>query len=80
MLDFLKKTFLNTRNQKRESYTWNMVQSLLISVQSVIMLMVINRTNSLDDSGVFSIAYAVASLMYYLAEYGVRKYQRGGLE
>lgn len=75
MLDFLKKTFLNTRNQKRESYTWNMVQSLLISVQSVIMLMVINRTNSLDDSGVFSIAYAVASLMYYLAEYGVRKYQ-----
>lgn len=75
MLKFLKNLFLNTNNLTRDSYTWNMVQSMLISIQSVIMLMVINRTNTLDDAGVFSIAYAVASLMYYLAEYGVRKYQ-----
>lgn len=66
---------MNTGNPSRDSYVWNMVQSMLISVQSVILLMVINRTNSLSDAGVFSIAYAVASLMYYLGEYGVRKFQ-----
>ena len=75
MRDYLKRLFLNTGNPSRDSYMWNMIQSMLISVQSVILLMVINRTNTLSDAGVFSIAYAVASLMYYLGEYGVRKFQ-----
>lgn len=52
-----------------------MIQSILFATQSAFLLMVITRTNGLDDAGVFSIAYAVASLMYYLGEYGVRKYQ-----
>lgn len=47
----------------------------LFALQSTIVLMVISRTNGLDDAGVFSIAYAVGSLMYYIGEYGVRKYQ-----
>lgn len=75
MRSYLKRLFLNTGNPAKDSYLWNMIQSLLISVQSAILLMVINRTNSLSDAGVFSIAYAVASLMYYLGEYGVRKFQ-----
>ncbi len=75
MLKSLKSLFMNSRNAERDSYTWNMVQSMLFAVQSAILLMVINRTNSLDDAGVFSIAYAVASLIYYLGEFGVRKYQ-----
>ena len=52
-----------------------MIQSILFAVQSAVLLMVINRTNGLDDAGVFSIAYAIASLIYYVGEYGVRKYQ-----
>ena len=75
MLNRIKALFMNSRNETRDSYAWNMTQSMLFAVQSVILLMVINRTNTLDDSGVFSIAYAVASLIFYIGEFGVRRYQ-----
>lgn len=66
---------MNTGDPARDSYIWNMIQSILFAVQSAVLLMVINRTNGLEDAGVFSIAYAVASLIYYIGEFGVRKYQ-----
>lgn len=75
MLEKQKSIFLKSKNIKKDSYLWNMIQSMLFATQSAFLLMVITRTNGLDDAGVFSIAYAVASLMYYLGEYGVRKYQ-----
>lgn len=37
--------------------------------------MVITRTNGIDDAGVFSIAYSIASMMLFIGEFGVRKYQ-----
>ncbi len=75
MLERLKEIFLNSKNIQKDSYLWNMIQSILFALQSAVLLMVINRTNGLEDAGVFSIAYAVASLIYYLGEFGVRKYQ-----
>lgn len=75
MLERLKNLFLKSKNIQRDSYLWNMVQSILFALQSAILLMVINRTNGLDDAGIFSIAYAVASLIFYIGEFGVRKYQ-----
>lgn len=75
MLNGLKKLFINSGHAERDSYLWNMIQSILFALQSAILLMVINRTNGLDDAGVFSIAYAIASLIYYIGEFGVRKYQ-----
>lgn len=51
------------------------MSATLFAMQSAIVLIVITHTNGLDDAGVFSIAYAVGSLMYYIGEYGVRKYQ-----
>lgn len=75
MLERQKQLFLGSKNISKDSYLWNMIQSILFATQSAFLLMVITRTNGLDDAGVFSIAYAIASLMYYLGEYGVRKYQ-----
>lgn len=75
MINKLKKFFLNSKNIERDSYIWNTLQSILIATQSAFLLMVINRTTGLDDAGVFSIAYAIASLIYYVGEFGVRKYQ-----
>ena len=72
MLNRLKSFYINTNNIERSSYVWNTASGLLFAMQSAILLMVISRTNSLDDAGVFSIAYAVASLMYYVGEFGVR--------
>ena len=51
------------------------MSAMLFALQSAIVLLVITRTNGLEDAGVFSIAYAVGSLIYYVGEYGVRKYQ-----
>lgn len=71
----LKRLFVQSKNIKRDSYIWNMMSALLFALQSAIVLLVIPRTNGLEDAGVFSIAYAVGSLMYYVGEYGVRRYQ-----
>ena len=71
----LKSIFTYTKDVTRSSYIWNMVSALIYAGQSAIALMVITRTNGLDDAGVFSIAYAVASLLYFIGEYGARKYQ-----
>ena len=75
MFNGLKQLFLKSNNIERDGYIWNTIQSILIATQSAFLLMVITRTSGLDDAGVFSIAYAIASLIYYVGEFGVRKYQ-----
>lgn len=71
----LKKLFLNTKNIEKSSYAWNTTSGIMFAMQSAVMLIVITRTNGLDDAGIFSIAYAIASLMSFIGEYGVRRYQ-----
>ena len=71
----LKNFFVNSNNVIRDSYLWNVLSASMFAMQSAIILIVITHTNGLEDAGVFSIAYAIGSLMYYVAEYGVRKYQ-----
>lgn len=73
--DRYKNLFLKTNNIERSSYVWNMIAGLLFAMQSALVLIVMTRTNGLEDSGIFSIAYAVASLMSFIGEYGVRKFQ-----
>ncbi len=70
-----RKLFLHVRNIERSSYVWNMTAGLLFACQSAVMLMVINRTCGMVDSGIFSIAYAIGSLMSFIGEWGVRRYQ-----
>lgn len=71
----LKKLFTESDNITRDSYIWNTLSATFFAVQSTIALVVITHTGAQEDAGIFSIAYAVGSLMYYIGEYGVRKYQ-----
>lgn len=71
----LKKLFVNSKNIEKSSYAWNTTSGLMFAMQSAVMLIVITRTNGLEDAGIFSIAYAIASLMSFIGEYGVKKYQ-----
>lgn len=64
-----------TKKPLKDSYVWNAVAGILNASQSVIMLIVITRTNGLYDAGVFSIAYAIANLTLTLGQYGMRSYQ-----
>ena len=74
-MNALKKLFTESDNVMRDSYIWNTLSATFFAVQSMIALIVITHTSGQEDAGIFSIAYAVGSLMYYIGEYGVRKYQ-----
>ena len=71
----LKGFFIHSNNVVRDSYIWNTMSATIFALQSAVVLMVITHTSGLEDAGIFSIAYAIGSLMFYIGEYGVRKYQ-----
>lgn len=75
MLNAIVKLLEKTNNIKRSSYFWNAFSAVMLAMQSPVILMVMNRTNGTLDAGVFSIAIAVANLMMYVGQYGLRKYQ-----
>ena len=71
----LKHFLLNDENIEKSSYIWNMAGSMLMAFQSVIMLMILTRTVGLAEAGVFTIAYANASLFLNIGKYGMRNFQ-----
>ena len=75
MLDFISGQFEKTKDIKKSSFVWNAINAMLSALQCPLILMVLNRTNGLEDAGVFSIAFAVANLMLYVGLYGLRRFQ-----
>lgn len=71
----IKSLLKKTNNINRSAYIWNLINACMSAAESPIILMVLARTNGLEDVGVFSIAFAVASLMLYIGQYGFRRYQ-----
>ena len=75
MLKRIRLLLNKTNNITRSSYIWNSINAMLSAAESAVILMVMNRTNGLYDSGVFSIAFAISSLMMFVGQYGVRRFQ-----
>ncbi len=75
MLETVADLFERTKNIDRSAYIWNAVNAMLSALQAPLVLMVVTRTNGIDDAGVFSIAFAVANLLLYVGHYGLRRYQ-----
>ena len=71
----IKAFLISDKNIERDSYLWNMIGSLLMAFQSVIMLMILTRTLGLVDAGIFTIAYANANLFLNIGKYGMRYFQ-----
>lgn len=71
----LKKFLLDNQNIERDSFLWNMVGSMLMAFQSVIMLMILTRVLGLVDAGIFTIAFANANLFLNIGKYGMRNFQ-----
>ena len=76
IVKFLEKT----NNIKRSSYTWNALNAIISALQNPVILLVITRTNGVYDAGVFSIAFAIATLMLYVGLYGLRRFQSSDLD
>lgn len=75
MLSLIAKALKKTNNIKRSSYIWNSVNAMMSAAQCPVILMVMTRTNGIYDAGIFSIAFAVASLMLHVGQYGLRRFQ-----
>jgi O-antigen/teichoic acid export membrane protein len=76
----LKRFLCNGSNKNRDSYVWNMIGSILMAFQSVILLMVLRRTMDLAVAGVFSIAYANSNLFLTVGKFGMRNFQVSDIE
>ena len=75
MLAAIRGSLEKTNNINRSSYIWNAINAILSAAQCPVILLVMTRTNGVRDAGVFSIAFAVATLMLYLGQYGLRRFQ-----
>ena len=71
---------LDDKNIERDSFLWNMIGSMLMAFQSVIMLMILTRVLGLADAGIFTIAFANANLFLNIGKYGMRYFQVSDLK
>lgn len=66
---------MESNNVTKDSFIWNMIGSMIMAFQSVILLMILTRTVGLIESGIFTIAYANANLFLTIGKYGMRNFQ-----
>ncbi len=76
----MKKHLCMANNKEKASFVWNMLGSLFMAFQSVIMLMILTRTIGIVEAGIFTIAYANANLFLTIGKYGVRFFQVSDVE
>ncbi len=65
----------NEENAGKSSAFWNMIASVLYSLQSALLLLVITRVTGLVDGGIFTIAYTVTQMMATIGTFGMREFQ-----
>ena len=74
-MDAIVRNLQKTNNIERSTYIWNAISATMLAMQSPIILAVMTRTNGTSDAGIFSIAIAIANLMMYVGQYGLRRFQ-----
>lgn len=62
-------------NDLKKDYFWNTLGTSLFSFNSLFLMIIVTRLNSLSDAGIFSFAYATAGIINYFALYSGRTYQ-----
>lgn len=62
-------------NPEKSAYIWNTISAMENSFQTMGLLLVITRLHNMEDSAIFSIAYAVGNLWIALGKYGIRHFQ-----
>ena len=75
MLALIRRYLNKSDNITRSTYLWNGINAGLSAALCPVILMVVTRTNGVEDAGVFSIGFAVAALMIFVGQYGIRRFQ-----
>ena len=78
--DKIKDWFIHEKNIEKSTFVWNTVASFLNSFQTMLLLLVITRTGSANDSSIFVMAYSIGNLLYNISKYGIRQYQVTDIE
>jgi len=63
-----------------KNFIWNSFGTGLNSFNSLFFLIIVTRINGIDDAGIFSIAYAIALILYTLGLYSGRLFQVTDIE
>ncbi len=71
----MKNFLLSSKHIEKDSFIWNMIGSMLVAFQSVIILMVLTRTVGIVEAGIFTLAFASANLLMTIGKYGIRFFQ-----
>lgn len=66
---------IDKKNVEHDCFIWNAVAGGLNTFQSVIILMVLARTNGAYDAGIFSLGYSTGCLFLTIGNYNMRNYQ-----
>ena len=76
LTDCLKRFMVGAEvDMPKKSYIWNTLSGMLNAGQSVLILMTLTRTVGMEETGIFTIAYASAALFFTVGSYGMRSYQ-----
>lgn len=59
----------------RRAYGWNLVSSLLFSLQSALFLLIVTRLGGAEEAGGFLILYTVAQTLNAVGTWNLREYQ-----
>ena len=73
MLDRL--LFGREEKATRRAYFWNLVASLLFSLQSAVFLLIVTRIGGAEEAGLFLILYTVAQTLNAVGTWNLREYQ-----
>lgn len=75
MLESITKFLEKTDNIARSTYIWNTVSAMMLALQGPVIQAVVSRTNGATDFGIISIAFTAATLIMYVGQYGLRRFQ-----
>ncbi len=75
MLETINRLLERTGNISRSTYVWNTISAMMLALQGPVIQAVVSRTNGATDFGIISIAFSVATLIMYVGQYGLRRFQ-----
>lgn len=59
----------------RKNVIWNLVFSIAGALQTVLLLLIVNRVLGEESAGIFGYAFSVAVLLMYIGNFGIRNFQ-----
>jgi len=72
----IKKIMLrNPQKAVSNGYKLNAFAGIINACKSIILLVVVSRTNALHDAGILTISFALANLFVTIGNFGMRNYQ-----